>query len=584
MRNTLALPEIDTSEGVILIFEELCHSHYRNDGSELDKRIEHAWEAIYETPYMHRPDIAVSFRGGPGHGKTTAFKIASKMFCDSVGLDFVMNPSDRQLDEIYKNNKFGNTFLFVSYEMAGEMSNMTVGGIPSKAMMGDQEYMTKLLYKKFAAFNLAAGGTLLLDDLSNASASVQNYVLPLIEEKRTQSLELGKAFVGLTGNLGAIDGTNISNTATTIPSRVQTFLVRDTINNWLLRLEADYKDEIGDALLGVFFKRYEAGVRPGELFDKPHARKDGSAFPNPRSWGKLSTDVRINMHSAKHLLMKGRDAQHVAEKLARRASALIGTEVGPKLGSFYSDVFSGALPLALEQMKTGELCKDSREKFDALITAKINTAAGACASMQYINALSDEAVFQLSKLCKSGVSPVDNKDAYKGFIKNFVDGVYNYGLHHGTIAQAFASFKDKMIIRGDSRKHFGVLTSGGTAAVSEDFAALVGEVVAGNRIANTPMEDDPSRKLYEDTFTEVFTNSISAMVQFDEDNNAEAKSLQAELIAMQEKIASLKNELKPLDVAVNKDSTVFEESVPSPETGVDNDEGNDDGVMPMFSL
>ena len=74
------------------------------------------------------------------------------------------------------------------------------------------------------------------------------------------------------------------------------------------------------------------------------------------------------------------------------------------------------------------------------------------------------------------------------------------------------------------------------------------------------------------------------MAQFDEDNNAEAKSVQAELIAMQEKIASLKNELKPLDVAVNKDSTVFEESVPSPETGVDNDEGNDDGVMPMFSL
>tara|TARA_Y100001934_G_C12354361_1_gene777258 strand:+ start:947 stop:2701 length:1755 start_codon:yes stop_codon:yes gene_type:complete len=584
MKNSLALPQIDTSVGIKLILEELCHSHYGNDGSELDQRIEAFWEAINDTPYMHRRDIAVSLRGGPGHGKTTAFKIASKMFCDGVGLDFVLNPSDRQLDEIHKAGKFGSTFLFVSYEMAGEMSNMTVGGIPSKATMGDEEYMTKLLYKKFAAFNMAAGGTLLLDDMSNASASVQNYALPLMEEKRSQSLELGKAFVGMTGNLGALDGTNIANTSTATASRLQTYQTRDTANNWLARLEAEYKDEIGDALLGVFFKRYEGGANPGELFDKPHARKDGTPFPCPRSWSKLASAVRVNFHQAKYLLKKGRDAQHIAENTARTASAIIGPEVGQKLGSFYADVFSGALPLALEQMETGELCKDSREKFDSLITSKINTAAGATASMQYINALSDEVVFQLSKLRKSGVSPDSNSGQYKALIKNFVDGVYNYGLHHGTIAHAFASFKDKMVIRGDSRKHFGVQTAGGTTAVSEDFAALVGEVVAGNRIANTPMEDDPSRKLYEDTFTEVFTNSISSMAQFDEDNNAEAKSVQAELIAMQEKIASLKNELKPLDVAVNKDSTVFEESVPSPETGVDNDEGNDDGVMPMFSL
>jgi hypothetical protein len=546
---------IKTAAAIKRILMELCHSHYKSNNSDLDNRIEKFWEVLRGTPFFKRRDVGVALRGGPGQGKTTAFKVASKMFADAVGLDFKMNPSDEELKQLNDKGELPNCFIFVSHEMGGEVSSMSMGGIPSKEKMGDTEYMTKLPMMKFAVMKYAGGGCLLLDDLANAGASVRNVALSILEEKRYQSLDIGNAFVGLTGNLGAADGTNISPTSGAESTRVQTFLVQDTVEDWVMRTNDEFKDELGDALLGSFLLKSIDSTSIGRnLFNAAHNRKDGSPFPCSRTWSKLVEQIRGYYGEARFLMKKDAPFDHLQEDIVLAATGIVGIEAGEAVGTYYHNVLTGALPLAIKQMETGLLDGKDLELMKKMVGAKKNAPEGAYFAVQYANTLSDEASFRVNELFKSGKSMSRDKDEFKVVLKNYVDGVYNYGLHQGSIAQNMACFKDKMIIRSDSRRQVGFVNSDGLTVVADEFSKLMSEVVGQNYIANQPIPETPTVKLLEDTFVSVFANSAAAFNSFDEGQDSRSVKEQAELLEIQKAVQNLKaeypklNEIRQTDV------------------------------------
>jgi DNA polymerase III delta prime subunit len=543
MKNKVPFKQIKSASAVKRILLELCHSHYKGDSSELDNRIEELWKVLRKTTYHKRKSMPIALLGPPGHGKTTSFKVASRMFCDAVGLDFVLNPADEQLVELNDSGQLPNCFIFISQEMAGEVSGMTVGGLPSRDKVGETEVMTKIPLMKFAMMKHAGGGCLLLDDLNNAGVSVKNVCLPILDEKRYQSLDVRNAFVGLTGNLGALDGTNVTPNSNALSNRVQTFYVEDTVEDWVMRINDEFKDEIGDALIGSFLLKFnDSNVVGRNLFSEVNNRKDGSAFASPRSWSNFAEQARGYYREARELMKIDEDISHLQEDIDESASGTVGMMAGPAIATYYHNVFTGALPIAIKQMENGVLDGKELELMKKMVSAKKNSPEGAYFSVQYANTLSDEASFKVNELFKAGKSMVSDRGEFKAVLTNYVDGVYNYGLHQGAIAQNMACFKDKMIVRSDSRRQIGFINKEGLTVVSDDFSKLMSEVVGSNYIANQPIPETPKVKLLEDTFVSVFANSAAAFNSFDEGMDDNSRKEQQELLDIQKQIQNMKNE------------------------------------------
>jgi hypothetical protein len=409
--------------------------------------------------------------------------------------------------------------------------------------MGDTDYMTKLPMMKFAVMKYAGGGCLLLDDLANAGASVRNVALSILEEKRYQSLELGNAFVGLTGNLGAADGTNISPTSGAESTRVQTFLVEDSVEDWVMRTNDEFKDELGDALLGSFLLKFNDSTTVGRnLFNAAHNRKDGSPFPCSRTWSKLVEQIRGYYGEAKYLMKNDAPHDHLHEDIVLAATGIVGIQAGEAVGTYYHNVLSGALPLAIKQMETGILDGKNLDLMKKMVGAKKNSPEGAYFGVQYANTLSDEASFKVNELFQQGKNMVDHKDEFTSILKNYVDGVYNYGIHQGAIAQNMACFKDKMIVRSGGRKQVGFINKEGLTVVADAFSKLMSEVVGKNYIANQPIPETPKVKLLEDTFVSIFANSAATFNSFDENQDEHSIKDQNDLLEVQKRVQDLKAE------------------------------------------
>lgn len=511
MKSNSNFQKLDTASAVKMVLEELCQSHYGSRDDALNKKIEALWFKLRGTPMMERSTTAMAFRGFPGQGKTTAYHVACDHFAKACGLNFVVDPSDDDIKELLNTNTLKDSFLFIKHEMAGEMSNASFGGIPSKETVDGMDYMTKLPPLKLAVLKDASAGMLLLDDFNNAGASVQNIALSLLEEKRYQSLKLGNIYVGLTGNLGALDGTNVAGMSAANATRVQSYEVSDSPEAWAARSQARYNDEVGEALLSSFFSKFgDANGSGHQLFHKPSSKKDGSPYPCSREWTKALQYMRQYYFEARHHIAGGNDASFLLKDLERTAAGHLGMEAGTALKSFYYNVFNGAMPMAIAQMESGSMPDILKEKLISANTNNSNTSDGAYLANQYISALSDEAVFKLSAAIKADedIGPILN---------NFVDGVYNYGLHPGLIAQANAQLKDKMIIKEKTRGMFGSINRSGLTVLNESIKDAWAKAVGGNAIAKQPLPDEPNRKLYEDTFQDVVSNAVNATSAFDEE-------------------------------------------------------------------
>lgn len=453
-------PIVDTAYVVEKLYQDMLLTFYGNNPS-MDQKIKQAWERKYGVPFREADTEYVNptiLHGSPGHGKTTSYKVAAKMVANDLGLNFVINP-----DESYVPSE--NDLLFVSYELSGQVSSADFGGLPSKAKVAGADYMSKLPNFRLAILQKTGASVLLLDDLANAAPAIQNIALSVAEERRFQGLNLGNTFVGCTSNLGAQDRTHVSAFSAALESRCRNFQVRDTLPNFVTRVQSTFKDDIGDAGLLGFLKKNE------ESFSVETPPQRGP-FPCPRTWMKLLSDLRrhvaINMPNYK----TNRVASLASSMdLQIMASSLVGMDAAQKVSSYFHMLYTGAAPLAAELMEKGELSEDSKKRLEEKMGSG-HSAEGHEFGHQWAVALADECATRVAKVS-------DNDEKVHDIYRRYAAGISMIEPTH--IMFSISHFMGKM-------ENMGVFTDDKNRMAYEHKEAMVRTLQENSNITRYDLE------------------------------------------------------------------------------------------------
>ena len=347
----LGLRETDTSVAIDRIAYDLLLSMY-GKSPELNAKIERVykdWTGADWTP-DNDPLTALLLVGPPGHGKTTSFKEATKKVATALGMRYLEN-SD--LDRVPLSEIDDTVMVLVTQEAAGVVSALEWLGLPRAIEVGRNEEgnkieaMGRLYSERLLKAQRAGGSTILLDDFLNASPSIQNVGLALSEERRFNDLNLQNSLIGLTGNLGAHDGTNTSPLSTALRNRCRIYFIQDKLNDFVNRAQARWTDIVGDAATLGFLRRSE------ENFAKMPNVKQRGGFPSPRSWDKFIVAARRATKRA------GGSLAHAVRDLQDEASALLGLEVGQAYTAYMNAYIKSADPLARAAIMDGKFDKKS---------------------------------------------------------------------------------------------------------------------------------------------------------------------------------------------------------------------------------
>ncbi|WP_218309875.1 hypothetical protein [Alteromonas antoniana] len=517
----------------LLIMEELCHSHYKGDNGDLDKRIEKFWKQMRGTTYRQRESSPISLVGPPQTAKTFCFEKASEMFARGVGLQYVKNPSDSEIVALSENKKFPETFVYISQELAGETSALTsTGGMPTKTTMEGDEYTTSAPGLKYSAIKYAAGGMLLLDDLGNALPNVRNAMLPMLQQKRGNSIDLSGKFIGTTRNRGKLDGTHTSKTSVAEVTRGLQLEVKTGPDTWLEHILTRYEGRPIVDILESFIINYG-----DEYYYKNPGQTGDAQWPGARTHSLLAEQLSVEVEDAMELIEMDMPIDGVLKRIQLRANGQVGKEAGPVVHNHYRSWISGALPCALSQMKNGEFKPSERKLFDKFTQEKVNTVDGSEFSTNYAMALARSASTMLVGEFKQGKTLDANSADLKKILKNFVDGLYNYGIREDKIALGMTKFKDILIGSVDAKAKVGNVNKDGMTIVSEKFTAMMSEVVGQNPIARSPHPSVPDACLYDTTFTDVISNKAKTENSFEHDAVAKNASKYRETIERLQQLA-----------------------------------------------
>lgn len=390
---SLGLEEIDTHTAIDSIAQDILLKMYTYPSAThpeltaaeerrnaMIRKVYTEWNHGAEWHDDPDPVPSTMLLGPPGQGKTTAFREAAKKVAAAMQLKFVDNPSDdyRVTEE---------DFLFVSQEFSAENSKISLTGIPAK--MTDEvdgiTYMTQLVNRRLASLRKAGGGLLLLDDFPNASPNIQNVGLSLTEEGRFQGLGLQGVYVGVTGNLGSVDGTHTGRLSTALRSRCQIYFTQDHLGNFLARERRKFRDDVGLAGIDGFLERYE------QYFMVMPNTKQSGGFETSRTWSKTIIETRRAIHR------NGGNAQKALPEIRRKASSHIGLEAGQAFYTYMNSLMLNADPLAKEVITEGRLDREKlEERFKDGFSADQQHFA-----YQYAVALAD---YTVRKIVKDGAS------------------------------------------------------------------------------------------------------------------------------------------------------------------------------------
>lgn len=392
--------------------------------------------------------------GPPGQGKTTTFKEAARKVSSAMGLNFKLNPGD---DETIT----PRDFMFVSMEFSGENQITTLGGIPAKTTDESTgiEYMTKLVNKRLALACTAGGATVLLDDFPNAAPSVQNVGLSLTDEKRFQGLSLDNVYIGLTGNLGALDGTHTTRLSTALRGRCKIYYTEDELPNWINRIQQKYRDDLGDASIVGFLQR-----EPQYFFEMPNTRQQGG-FASPRTWNNFVEEARraIAINGG-----RGRGEVRAIRQIERLASSMLGLEVGLKVHAYYNSLMLGADPIARRTIIDGHFDETLfKEKFRDGYSADSQFFA-----YQFAVALADYAVQELVG-SKNYQLDLTRNPKLRMVIERFAKGAL--AVNDDTFAFAIDHFKAKLANQVDEWSHKVDNRRALTTEVKKLFARVISE-------------------------------------------------------------------------------------------------------------
>lgn len=387
----LDLFEVDTKQSVAMLRDDILLTIFRgakekNDAELMDK-CERLYEEWHPRGVMNKADTTpinpTMLIGPPGHGKTTSFKVALQEVAKGLGLIYLEN-SQIEKQQQTEEGITRKHLCFVSQETAGVVSALEWAGLPTEDKVksnthadGERSAMGRLFDARLLALEESAGGVLLLDDFLNASPQIQNVGLSISEEKRFGRLSLDNAYVGLTGNMGAIDGTHTTRISSALRNRCEVYYIEDHWQNFVQRAHTDpkYRDEVG--LVGVdgYLERASQNFTA-----MPDSKKMGG-YATPRSWVKYINAARriVDAHGGRAYMADAIPA------LSRKAYALLGPQVGHDLTIYLRSLADLADPLARQVIYEGKLDTETLgKKFNEGYSAQEHHFA-----YQYANALAD---------------------------------------------------------------------------------------------------------------------------------------------------------------------------------------------------
>lgn len=344
------LPNKNTKHIVEMLKHDILLSLYRhnpNKGTtetieynhQINKKISEVYERRYNRkfdPKVHakNKNLALFLMGPPGQGKTASYFAAAKEICTDLGLNLIEHVTDDYVPE-------KNDFVMVVQECAGENSAITFAGVPkAEEVIIDGKKVTvlkKALNYRFTVFGNCAGGILLLDDAANAAQVIQNVLLPVTQNHTFQGLKLENCCVGLTGNLGALDGTYTTDLSSALRTRVIPIFVTDTPRDFANRAYEQYNDSLGDMGMINFILRNENDFA---VLPDPG---DKNGFACSRSWDNLIQSIRSVVEKNGG---RGVGESESLETIHALAYSMVGPEIGQKLAGYYNSLIKGADPLA----------------------------------------------------------------------------------------------------------------------------------------------------------------------------------------------------------------------------------------------
>jgi len=457
------LPQKHTKEIVEYLKHDMLISLYRKNpehpayladfNREMNEKVSSVYKEKYGKefdPKVHQKNkrLPLFLMGPPGQGKTASYISAAKEICAELGLNFIEHVTDNYVPD-------RRDFVMVVQECAGENSAITFGGVPKaeEVTLDDgskQSVLKKALNYRFTVFERCAGGVLLFDDAANAPSVIQNILLPVAQNQTFQGLKIPNACIGFTGNLGALDGTYVTELSSALLTRVVPMFVTDTVEDFIKRGYAYYNDELSDLGYFNFLNR-----NPKEFADLPKAGQK-SGFACSRSHDNFIQQMRSIVERNGG---KGKGEAESLNEIHQAAYSCFGPELGGKIAGYYNSYIRGADPLAYEFVHEGKFSAEKlKEKYKGGASPD-DISFG----YQFATACGDYAVNLVTR-SKDGSTNLESKDfktAIERFGKSVLalnDSEFSFALEHmknklaAHVTNYSQATKDTRELRNDVRE------------------------------------------------------------------------------------------------------------------------------------
>lgn len=265
----------------------------------------------------------------------------------------------------FPNTKFRETALptatnEVGYKVKGEGTgkiSISLAAPPESAEDATkrnavQYVAAKLPNVRFAQIARARFAMVNFDDVANASEPVRNVLLEVAQFGRVSGLmNTGRAYIALTGNIGAADNTNTMSRASDAEvTRVEKYRILDTPQAWAERMMAKYATT-GDCQFASFIQI--SGSQPGIFSSSKEApAKRGAPKPNSRSLENALAAVSGYFQMAKDA---DTSVLYFQEEIRTRVAATAGKRVADAYLAHVVAMETQAVPLAKEVLETGKI-------------------------------------------------------------------------------------------------------------------------------------------------------------------------------------------------------------------------------------
>lgn len=259
-------------------------------------------------------------------------------------------------------------------------------------------------HTRFALFNF--------DDVANASEPVRNVLLEVAQSGRySGTMDIGKAFVTFTGNMGSEDNTNVmSKQSDAEVTRIRKFRIFDTPSDWAKRITAKYAaSEVGDCHFASFIERQ--GQQEGIFREPPGSARGKRGVPKTNS---RALENALNVVDGYFMMAKesGISVMSLIDRIQADVAATAGRRVAIAYQEHVAAMESEAIPLAQHCLTTGKI---DEARFDKNAGSFIKTSEKDF-GFRFAYALADEASGRIRKLVEA--AKAEGKEPTKDDLKN----------------------------------------------------------------------------------------------------------------------------------------------------------------------